>query len=66
MTLELSELERASLLALVGLAVAVMQDDRESGQEFATMLSAPEMETLCRIVVEKLNETPVRISADHH
>lgn len=55
MVIELDELERASLLALVGLAVAVMQNDEENGKEFIKALSQEGMEQVCRGVVEKVN-----------
>jgi hypothetical protein len=54
MTLELNELERASLLALVGLAVSVMQNDEENGREFVKALSQEGMEEVCKRLVEKL------------
>lgn len=55
MTLDLDVLERSALLALVGLAVAVMQNDTERGPQFVEMLGAPDMESICQRVVEKLN-----------
>jgi hypothetical protein len=55
MTLELNELERAALLALVGLAVSVMQNDEENGREFIQALSQSGIEPVCRSLVEKLN-----------
>jgi len=55
MTLELNELERASLLALVGLAVSVMQNDEENGREFVKALSQEGMEEVCKRLVEKLS-----------
>lgn len=55
MTLELDELERASLLALVGLAVSVMQNDEENGREFIKALSQEGMEAICKALVEKIN-----------
>jgi hypothetical protein len=66
MTLELSELERASLLALVGLSMAVMRDDRARAQEFADILSSHEIEALCCIVVERLNNLNGKISAGNN
>lgn len=54
-TLELNELERASLLALVGLAVAVMQNDEENGREFIRALSQEGIEGICKSLVERLN-----------
>lgn len=55
MTLELDELERATLLALVGLAVSVMQNDEANGREFIKALSQEGMEPLAKALVEKLN-----------
>jgi hypothetical protein len=40
------------LSALTGLGVAVMQDNREVAQGFATMLSEPEMETVAKELVD--------------
>jgi hypothetical protein len=44
----------AVLSALTGLAVGVMQDDRESAQGFATMLSEPEMEPIAKEIIDLL------------
>jgi len=44
----------AVLSALTGLAVAVMQDDKESAQGFATMLSEPEMEPIAKEIIDLL------------
>jgi len=44
----------AVLSALTGLAVAVMSDDKESAQGFATMLSEPEMEPIAMEVIDLL------------
>jgi len=44
----------AVLSALTGLAVAVMQDDREAAQGFATMLSEPEMEPIAKEIIDLL------------
>jgi hypothetical protein len=44
----------AVLSALTGLAVAVMQDDKESAQGFATMLSEPEMEPIAMEIIDLL------------
>ena len=55
MTRELNELERAALLALVGLAVSVMQNDEENGREFIKALSQEGMEDICKGLIEKLN-----------
>jgi hypothetical protein len=64
MTLELNELERASLLALVGLAVAVMQNDEENGREFITALSQPGIQEICKSLVERLNGESADANAD--
>lgn len=55
MKIELDEVERFALLAMVGLAVAVMQNDTQNGPSFVEMLAAPEMQSVCKNVVEKLN-----------
>lgn len=55
-TLELTELERAALLALVGLSVSVMQHDEQNGRQFVAALSQPGMEEVCRRLVERLSE----------
>lgn len=44
----------AVLSALTGLAVGVMQDDKESAQGFATMLSEPEMEPIAKEIIDLL------------
>lgn len=44
----------AVLSGLAGLGVAVMQDDRESAQGFADMLSAPEVEPIAKEVIDLL------------
>jgi hypothetical protein len=44
----------AVLSALTGLGVAVMQDDRESAQGFATMLSEKEMEPIAKEIIDLL------------
>jgi len=56
MTLELNELERAALLALVGLSVSVMQNDEENGREFIKALSQEGMEGVCKELIERLNK----------
>ena len=55
MHIELNEVEKFALLAMVGLAVAVMQNDTQNGPSFIEMLGAPEMQSVCKNVVEKLN-----------
>jgi hypothetical protein len=54
-TLTLTPIERGALMALVGLAVSVMKNDRETGQEFAALLSSPEMEGVCFALIDRLN-----------
>lgn len=44
----------AVLTGLTGLAVAVMQNDQEVAQGFATMLSDPNMEPLAKDIVDLL------------
>ena len=53
-TINLSPEMYAVLSALSGLAVAVMQNDKEVAQGFATMLSAPEMEPVAKEIIDLL------------
>lgn len=53
-TINLSPEMFAVLTALTGLAVAVMQNDKEVAQGFATMLSAQEMEPLAKEIIDLL------------
>jgi hypothetical protein len=53
-TINLSPEMFAVLSALSGLAVAVMQNDAEVAQGFATMLSAPEMEPVAKEIIDLL------------
>jgi len=53
-TLNLSPELFAVLTALKGLAVAVMQNDQEVAQGFATLLSDPDMEPLAKEIVDLL------------
>lgn len=55
MRIDLDEIETGALLALVGLAVSVMQNDEENGRGFIAALSQPPMEAICKALVEKLN-----------
>jgi len=55
MNLDLDLMERSALLAMVGLAVAVMQNDTQNGPMFVDALSGMEMQPICQRVVEKLN-----------
>lgn len=57
MTLTVNDLEHGALLALVGLAVAVMQHDRANVDEFAKILSQPGMDSVCQALVERLGAT---------
>lgn len=52
----------AVLSALTGLGVAVMQDDRESAQGFATMLSEKEMEPIAKEIIDLLQSISRDIS----
>lgn len=58
-------MEAATLLSLVGLAVAVMQNDEERGREFISALAQPGIEVTARSIVEKcshlLNEPPAEL-----
>jgi hypothetical protein len=53
-TINLSPELFAVLTGLTGLAVAVMQNDQEVAQGFATMLSDPEMEPVAKEIVDLL------------
>ena len=53
-TINLSPEMFAVLTGLTGLAVAVMQNDKEVAQGFATMLSAQEMEPLAKEIIDLL------------
>ena len=44
----------AVLSGLTGLGVAVMQNDQEAAQGFATMLSEPEVEPVAKEVIDLL------------
>ena len=52
----------AVLSALTGLGVAVMQDDRDSAQGFATMLSEKEMEPIAKEIIDLLQSISRDIS----
>ncbi len=54
-TLTLTPIERGALTALVGLAVSVMKSDRETGQQFAELLTNPTMEEVCFALIDRLN-----------
>ena len=53
-TINLSPEMFATLTGLTGLAVAVMQNDQEIAQGFATMLSDPEMEPVAKEIIDLL------------
>jgi hypothetical protein len=53
-TINMSPEMFAVLTGLVGLAVAVMQNDQEIAQGFATMLSDPEMEPVAKEIIDLL------------
>ena len=53
-TINLSPEMFAVLTGLTGLAIAVMQNDQEVAQGFATMLSDPEMEPVAKEIVDLL------------
>ena len=53
-TINLSPEMIAVLTGLTGLAVAVMQDDRDTAQGFATMLSDPDMEPFAKDIIDLL------------
>ena len=53
-TINLSPEMFAVLTGLTGLAVAVMQNDQEVAQGFATMLSDPEMEPVAKKIISLL------------
>ena len=53
-TINLSPEMFAVLTGLTGLAVAVMQNDSEVAQGFATMLSDPEMEPVAKDIIDLL------------
>jgi hypothetical protein len=52
----------AVLSALTGLGVAVMQNDQEAAQGFATMLSEPEMEPIAKEIIDLLQSISRDIS----
>ena len=53
-TINLSPEMFAVLSGLTGLAIAVMQNDSEVAQGFATMLSDPEMEPVAKDIIDLL------------
>ena len=55
MSLEMSPMEHATLLGLVGLAVSVMQNDEEQGRAFINTLSQPGVPDAAKAIVERLS-----------
>jgi len=55
MSLEMSPMEHATLLGLVGLAVSVMQNDEEQGRAFISTLSQPGVQDAAKAIVERLS-----------
>jgi hypothetical protein len=53
-TVQLAPHMFAVLSGLAGLGVAVMQNDQESAQGFATMLSEPEVEPIAKEIIDLL------------
>ena len=53
-TINLSPEMFSVLTGLTGLAIAVMQNDQEVAQGFATMLSDPEMEPVAKDIIDLL------------
>jgi hypothetical protein len=53
-SLDLTPMEHAVLMALVGLAVAVMQGDEERGPELVKTLTQPGVEAVAKSITEKL------------
>jgi hypothetical protein len=61
-TLEFSPMEHATLVSLVALGVAVMQNDEERGREHVMLLSSVGVEAQAKALVEKLLEPLVEQS----
>lgn len=57
--MEFTPMEHATLLGLVGLAIAVMQNDEERGPDLIKTLSQPGVEAAARALVEKLADAAV-------
>lgn len=53
--LELTPMQHATLLGLVGLAISVMQNNEEQGREFISTLTQPGVEETAKALVEMLN-----------
>ena len=53
-TLTFTPMEHATLVSLTGLGIAVMQDDKERGQEYIALLSSPGVEAAAQALLAKL------------
>jgi hypothetical protein len=53
--LDLTPMQHATLLGLVGLAIAVMQNDETQGRAFVVTLTQPGVEETAKEIVEMLN-----------
>lgn len=53
-------------MALVGLAISVMQNDRQRGEEFIQLLSSQGLESVCMALVERLSNDEERDNAPRH
>jgi hypothetical protein len=55
-TLTFTPMEHATLISLVALGIAVMQNDEERGKEHIAILSSPGVEAAAEAVLAKLVE----------
>lgn len=55
-TVEFSALELAVTLGMMGLGVAVMQNDEENGRVFIASLSQDGVEAVCKAVLERFEQ----------
>jgi hypothetical protein len=62
-TLEFTPMEHATLVSLVALGIAVMQNDEKRGQEHIAILSSPGVEAAAEAVLAKLVEPLTEVSA---
>lgn len=53
-TLEFTPMEHATVISLVALGIAVMQNDEARGQEHIAILSSPGVEAAAEAVLNKL------------
>lgn len=53
--LDLTPMQHATLLGLVGLAISVMQNDEAQGRAFISTLTQPGVEETAKAIVEMLN-----------